>query len=137
MFGWLESNVFITGQISLVGKPERSPGGRVTKGNIYLDGSPICDDGWSQEDATVACRFDLHPLQLVNLSFSSFSPPECWDMGSQFPNGVLLMGWLRSEISLSSQRFLAKATRRTCWIVRSSKCMKGYHKNMKVLMSHF
>ena len=54
-------------------------------------------------------------------------------MGSQFLNGVLLMGWLRSEISSSSPRSLARATRGTCWIVRSSKCMKGYDENMKVL----
>ena len=69
--GWLpESNVFVTGQISLVGKPERSPGARVAKGNVYLDGSPICDDGWSQEDATVVCRFNLQPFQLINLHLS-------------------------------------------------------------------
>ena len=47
---------WITGQISLVGKLERSIGGRVTKGNVYLDGRPICDNGWSLEDAMVACR---------------------------------------------------------------------------------
>ena len=47
---------WITGQISLVGKLERSLGGRVTKGNVYLDGNPICDNGWSLEDAMVACR---------------------------------------------------------------------------------
>ena len=58
-------------------------------------------------------------------------------MGSQFLNGVLLMGWLRSEISSSSPRSLARVTRGTCWIVRSSKCMKGYDMNMKVLAPHF
>ena len=47
---------WITGQISLVGKPEGNVGGRVTKGNVYLDGNPICDKGWSLEDAMVACR---------------------------------------------------------------------------------
>ena len=36
---------WITGQISLVGKSDRSMGGRVTKGNVYLDGNPICDKG--------------------------------------------------------------------------------------------
>ena len=59
--------VFVTGQISLEGKPQRSPGARVTKGNVYLDGSPICDDGWSLEDATVACRFN-QPFVLITFS---------------------------------------------------------------------
>ena len=72
MLGWLESKAFVTGQISLVGKPERSLGARVTKGNVFLDGSPICDDGWSQEDATVACRFNLQTLQLLNLHCNNF-----------------------------------------------------------------
>ena len=52
----LVMTIWITGQISLVGKLERSLGGRVTKGNVYLDGNPICDNGWSLEDAMVACR---------------------------------------------------------------------------------
>lgn len=45
------------GQISLGGNLR--PGdlsGTVTKGNVYLDGHPVCDDGWSREDASVACR---------------------------------------------------------------------------------
>ena len=58
--------VFVTGQISLVGKPE-GLGRRLTKGNVYLDGSPICDDGWSLEDATVACRFN-QPFVLITFS---------------------------------------------------------------------
>ena len=71
MFGWVisEINVFVTGQVSLVGKPE-GLGRRLTKGNVYLDGSPICDDGWSHEDATVACRFNIQPSQLTNLHWS-------------------------------------------------------------------
>ena len=65
--GWLsEITVFVTGQVSLVGKPE-GLGRRLTKGNVYLDGSPICDDGWSLKDATVACRFNLQPVQLMNV----------------------------------------------------------------------
>ena len=45
------------GQISLEGKRDATLGGGLTKGNVYLDGHPICDDGWSKEDASVACRF--------------------------------------------------------------------------------
>ena len=30
--------------------------GDLAKGNVYLDGHPVCDAGWSQEDALVACR---------------------------------------------------------------------------------
>ena len=26
------------------------------EGNVFLDGSPVCDDGWGSPDATVACR---------------------------------------------------------------------------------
>ena len=28
----------------------------IIKGNVYIDDEPICDDGWDQEEATVACR---------------------------------------------------------------------------------
>ena len=85
MFGWVlirKSNVFITGQISLVGKPE-GLGRRLTKGNVYLDGSPICDDGWSLEDATVACRFN-QPFQLTNLDLSQLPSQDVgiWDRNS-------------------------------------------------------
>ena len=31
--------------------------GDLAKGNVYLDGNPVCDAGWSQEDALVACRW--------------------------------------------------------------------------------
>ena len=49
--------IIVAGEISLGGdlRPENLDG-RVTKGNVYLDGHPICDDGWSREDAAVACR---------------------------------------------------------------------------------
>merc|ERR1719192_2518565 len=47
----------ITGEISLRGELRPSKlGGQITKGNVYLDGHPICDNGWSVQDATVACR---------------------------------------------------------------------------------
>ena len=39
---------------------------QITKGNVYLDGHPICDDGWTHEDAIVACRFN-QPLLLLSL----------------------------------------------------------------------
>ena len=46
-----------SGQVSLGGSQRAGNlGGSVTKGNVYLDGHPICDDGWSREDASVACR---------------------------------------------------------------------------------
>lgn len=50
--------MLLSGQISLMGTPPNL-GGLITKGNVYLDGSPICDLGWSHEDATVACRFTI------------------------------------------------------------------------------
>ena len=31
--------------------------GDLAKGNVYLDGHPVCDAGWSQEDARVTCRW--------------------------------------------------------------------------------
>ena len=31
--------------------------GDLAKGNVFLDGHPVCDAGWSQEDARVACRW--------------------------------------------------------------------------------
>ena len=39
-------------------KLEINLGARVTKGNVYLDGKPICDKGWNLEDATVVCRWN-------------------------------------------------------------------------------
>ena len=53
--------MLLSGQISLMGTPPNL-GGLITKGNVYLDGSPICDLGWSHEDATVACRFTIRCL---------------------------------------------------------------------------
>ena len=46
------------GQISFMGKPD-SLQGKKTKGNVFLERGPICDKGWSYEDATVACRFTI------------------------------------------------------------------------------
>ena len=51
-----QSSFMFTGQVSLVRKLEINLGARVTKGNVYLDGKPICDKGWNLEDATVVCR---------------------------------------------------------------------------------
>ena len=41
-----------------MGKPN-SLQGKITKGNVFLERGPICDKGWSYEDATVACRFTI------------------------------------------------------------------------------
>ena len=27
------------------------------KGNVYVDGKPVCDDGWGAEEARVVCRY--------------------------------------------------------------------------------
>ena len=49
--------IVFSGEISLGGeKRPKKADGRIIKGNVYLDGHPICDDGWTREDATVACR---------------------------------------------------------------------------------
>ena len=32
-------------------------GGDVLKGNVYVDGKPVCDDGWGVEEARVVCRY--------------------------------------------------------------------------------
>ena len=61
---------WLPGQISLMGQPERSVGGRVTKGNVYLDGHPVCDRGWSLEDATVACRSNVFFQTYLVLTFN-------------------------------------------------------------------
>jgi hypothetical protein len=31
-------------------------GSSVTEGNVYINGLPVCDDFWSQNDAIVICR---------------------------------------------------------------------------------
>ena len=49
--------IVFSGEISLRGnKRPIKADGHIVKGNVYLDGHPICDDGWTREDATVACR---------------------------------------------------------------------------------
>ena len=49
--------IVFSGEISLRGeKRPKKADGQIIKGNVYLDGHPICDDGWTREDATVACR---------------------------------------------------------------------------------
>ena len=92
--------IIFAGEISLGGKlrPDNL-GGEITKGNVYLDGHPICDDGWSREDATVACRwgpricFHLHRISWKNIIIgrmlgyaegfpergSVYGPAETWD----------------------------------------------------------
>ena len=97
------------GQISLEGKPDGTLGAGVTKGNVYLDGNPICDDGWTKEDATVACRYAIHWYTLHRWLLKPFAG--CWDMGSQSQSGVLLMGRLLAMIRLSTPRSPARATR--------------------------
>ena len=49
------------------GRPD--PGGRVAKGNVYFQGRPVCDDGWGEEEALVACRSPptLPPVQDAGL----------------------------------------------------------------------
>ena len=63
-----------TGEVSLVRKTEINLGARVTKGNVYLDGKPICDMGWTLEDATVVCRWINHYLLVLTIiTFNIFS----------------------------------------------------------------
>ena len=58
--------LLVSGQVTLEGKPEGNLGARVTKGNVYLDGKPICDKGWNLEDATVVCRWINHYLLVLS-----------------------------------------------------------------------
>ena len=79
-------SLLLSGQISLMGTPPNL-GGLITKGNVYLDGSPICDLGWSHEDATVACRFTI-------LCFLTVYSPGCWDTGKGSLKWAPPMDWL-------------------------------------------
>ena len=46
-----------------MGKPD-SLQGKITKGNVFLERGPICDKGWSYEDAMVACRSPSYDVVL-------------------------------------------------------------------------
>ena len=35
------------------------------EGNIYVNGSPVCDDSWEDVDAKVACRSVTYLLNFV------------------------------------------------------------------------
>merc|ERR1719430_647795 len=55
---WMQLSGGGKGEIQLRGKkgPLGALGDGIAKGNVYIDYEPICDDGWGQEEATVACR---------------------------------------------------------------------------------
>jgi len=36
--------------------PELRGGSSSNEGNLFINGAPVCDDGWDNNDATVACR---------------------------------------------------------------------------------
>ena len=36
--------------------PELRGGSSSNAGNLFINGAPVCDDGWDNNDATVACR---------------------------------------------------------------------------------
>ena len=76
------------GRISFMGKPN-SLQGKIAKGNVFLERGPICDKGWSYEDATVACRFT------IIWSGSIFSTSSHQDVGiwPRFPWGGVNL-WL-------------------------------------------
>jgi len=55
---WVESQMLdglTLGELRLQGGTGEVSGD-LAKGNVFLDGHPVCDAGWSQEDARVACR---------------------------------------------------------------------------------
>ena len=49
-------DVSLSGDIDLRGG-NGDLGGDVMKGNVYVDGKPVCDDGWGAEEAKVICRY--------------------------------------------------------------------------------
>ena len=57
---WVFNQIYgrATGEIHLRGTTgqQRPVGADIAKGNVYIDDQPICDDGWGQEEAEVACR---------------------------------------------------------------------------------
>ena len=42
--------------IELRGFNSSADGIPASEGNVYIDGKPICDDGWDKNAAIVACR---------------------------------------------------------------------------------
>ena len=110
--------LLVAGQVTLEGKPEGNLGARVTKGNVYLDGKPICDKGWNFEDATVVCRWiNYHFWYLYIIS----SLPGCLDTAKGSRSWALDMVQLVSMRSSSTQRYPVRGTRKICWIVPLSK----------------
>ena len=60
-------DVSLSGDIDLRGG-NGDLGGDVMKGNVYVDGKPVCDDGWGAEEAKVICRYLQQYTGLAGLS---------------------------------------------------------------------
>ena len=61
-------NVYLSGDIDLRGG-NGDLGGDVMKGNVYVDGKPVCDDGWGAEEAkVVSCYLGYTGLVIRNLT---------------------------------------------------------------------
>ena len=58
-------DVSLSGDIDLRGG-NGDLGGDVMKGNVYVDGKPVCDDGWGAEEAKVICRYLSYTAQCVH-----------------------------------------------------------------------
>ena len=52
---WRQLHPGAKGEIHLKGEDGKF-GEDIAKGNVYIDDMPVCDDGWGQEEASVACR---------------------------------------------------------------------------------
>ena len=57
-------DVSLSGDIDLRGG-NGDLGGDVMKGNVYVDGKPVCDDGWGAEEAKVICRYLQYTCQAI------------------------------------------------------------------------
>ena len=52
-------------KLNLTSQPSRSMFS--IKGNVYIGERPVCDDGWGDEEARVACRYKDHILCKVQV----------------------------------------------------------------------
>ena len=66
-------DLFLDVPIKLIG------GEREEQGNVYVDGKPVCDDGWNINAGAVACR---------QLGFAGVQEITSGEYGNYFKNGI-------------------------------------------------
>ena len=75
-------------------------GNSSAEGNVYIDGAPVCDDGWGWKEAKVICRNLGYNFTYKPVSKSQFGP-----VPNKFINGIGYISCNGKEESLQNCSF--------------------------------